>query len=279
MSQSEPSQVFMFDDSDPEMRRAYEQARSTFRYFWREVAWERRRIIPGLDVACVKAPFSDGKPRSTPQDASEQDGPEVEQMWLGEVDFDGHTVSGVLLNSPNWLTSIQAGDAVRVPLAQITDWMYAISGEVYGAYTVNLMRSRMGASERKEHDNAWGLNFGDPHKIRLVPEPKKSGGLLKSLFGSRGEVEIGEHPMSENMAPSLKEQLAANPTMLHAKDENGWTLLHQEALAGSAPTVQVLLDHGAEVNAVTAHGATPLQLAKSLGWDKVAALLMSKGAR
>lgn len=274
MSASEPSPVVMFDDSDPEMQRAYEQARGTFRYFWREVAWERRRIIPGLDVACVKAPFSDGKQRSTPQD-----GPEVEQMWLGEVDFDGHTVSGVLLNSPNWLTSIEAGDAVRVPLSQITDWMYAISGEVYGAYTVNLMRSRMARGERKEHDDAWGLKFGDPQKIRLVPEPKKSGGLLKSLFGGRSEAEIGEHPMSENMAPSLKEQLAADPTMLNSKDENGWTLLHQEALAGSAPTVQVLLDCGADVNAVTAQGATPLQLAKSLGWDKVVALLVSKGAR
>ena len=52
MSESQSSQVFMFDDSDPEMQRAYESARATFRYFWREVAWERRRIIPGLDLAC-----------------------------------------------------------------------------------------------------------------------------------------------------------------------------------------------------------------------------------
>jgi uncharacterized protein YegJ (DUF2314 family) len=49
----------MFDDSDPEMQRAYESARATFRYFWREVAWERRRIIPALSLAAVKAPFSD----------------------------------------------------------------------------------------------------------------------------------------------------------------------------------------------------------------------------
>ena len=34
----------MFDNSDPEMQGAYEKARATFRYFWREVAWERRRI-------------------------------------------------------------------------------------------------------------------------------------------------------------------------------------------------------------------------------------------
>jgi uncharacterized protein len=48
MSESQPSRVFMFDNSDPEMQRAYENARATFRYFWREIAWERRRIVPAL---------------------------------------------------------------------------------------------------------------------------------------------------------------------------------------------------------------------------------------
>lgn len=133
------SKVFMFDNDDPEMQAVYDKARATFRYFWREVAWERRRIIPGLDLACVKAPFSDGE-RGTPT----QGNPDVEQMWLGEVDFDGQFVSGELLNAPNWLKTINAGDSVRLPLGEITDWMYAISGEVFGAYTVNLMRSRMG---------------------------------------------------------------------------------------------------------------------------------------
>src|ERR1700757_632446 len=98
MSESQPSRVFVFDNSDPEMQRAYENARATFRYFWREIAWERRRIVPALDLACVKAPFSDGK-----QAAPAKGTPEVEHMWLGEVDFDGRSVSGVLLNDPNWL--------------------------------------------------------------------------------------------------------------------------------------------------------------------------------
>ena len=41
------SQVFLFPNGDPKMQGAYEQARATFRYLWREIAWERRRIIPG----------------------------------------------------------------------------------------------------------------------------------------------------------------------------------------------------------------------------------------
>lgn len=272
MSESQPSKVFMFDNADPEMQRAYENARANFRYFWRELAWERRRIIPGLDLACVKAPFSDGQ-----EGTHTGDGPEVEQMWLSDVDFDGRLVSGVLLNAPNWLKSVKEGDSARLPLAQITDWMYVISGEVFGAYTVNLMRSRMSRRERQQHDEAWGLNFGDPQNIRVVPEPKKGGGLLKNWFG-KGQPDTGEHPMSVNMAPSLREQLEQDPSMVSLRMDGGWTFLHQEALAGSLPTVQVLLEAGADPNAVTDHGMTPLQLARSLGWDKVVALLTSNGA-
>ena len=66
--------------------------------------------------------------------------------------------------------------------------------------------------------------------------------------------------------------------MASVRMDGGWTFLHQEALAGSLPTVQVLLEAGADPNAVTDHGMTPLQLARSLGWDKVVALLASSGA-
>lgn len=270
MSESQPSKVFLSEDGDPEMQRAYESARASFRYFWREIAWERRRIIPALDLACVKAPFSDGE-RSTRSKGT----PKVEHMWLSEVDFDGRVVSGLLLNDPNWLNTVKKGDAVRVPLGEISDWMYAISGEVFGAYTVNLLRSRMGGQERQQHDAAWGLNFGDPKKIRVAPQANKGGGLLKSWFGKR-PADTEEHPMSVNMASSLREQLAKDPPLMSAKDDRGWTLLHQEALAGSSATVKVLLAAGADPGAVTSDGMTPLQLARSLGWDKVVTLLEHK---
>ncbi|QOV89517.1 DUF2314 domain-containing protein [Humisphaera borealis] len=268
------SKVFMFDGGDPEIHGAHEKARDTFRYFWREVAWERRRIVPGLDMAAVKAPFSDEVP-------NDEGNPNVEHMWLSDVDFNGREVSGTLLNAPNWLKSVNAGDVASVPLEQISDWMYVIAGEVYGAHTVNLMRSRMSPKERKDHDAAWGLEFGDPHLIRLVPdEYEKPRGLIKGLFGKKvGPKVIGEHPMSENSADSFREQLTQHPEMLEDLDDNGWTLLHHQALAGSAATVSVLLELGADVNAVTTNGTTPLQLAQSLKWDKVVVMLEARGAR
>jgi uncharacterized protein YegJ (DUF2314 family) len=264
------SPVFMFDDNDVQMQAAHKKARANFKYFWRELAWERRRIVPGLDLAVVKAPFSDG-PKSRK--------PEAEHMWLDEVDFDGKIISGVLVNSPRWLQSVRQGDRVEVPLAHISDWMYVQLGEVFGGYSINLMRSRMGSQERAEHDAAWGLKFGDPKKVYVVPEQKKSGGFLSKLFGGEKEEEIGEHPMSENMGPDFRKQLQQNPSIVSSKDDRGWAFLHQQALAGSLATVKILVEFGADVNAVTDHGMTPLQLAQSLGWDKVVALLKSRGAK
>lgn len=248
MSETESSPVFMADGGDVEMERASEQARSTFRYFWREMSWEQRRIVPALDLAAVKAPFSDGEPRPGSGDV-----PEVEHMWLSDVGFDGEFVSGVLGNDPNWLTSVKAGDAVRVPLGRISDWMYVKDGVAYGAFTVNVLRSRMDPAERREHDEAWGLDFGDPRTARMdASDP---------------------HPMSETAASSLKNALANDPSLVSVKGHNGWTLLHQEASAGSAPTVQALLDAGADPGAPADNGMTPRQLANVLGWEQVASML------
>jgi uncharacterized protein YegJ (DUF2314 family) len=270
MSESQQSPVFKFDNSDPEMQRAYENARATFRYFWREVPLDRRRMLPALEIASVKAPFCDGA-----RNGGTDDTPDVEHMWLSEIDFDGQFVSGVLQNDPSWLKTVKKGDRARIPLDEISDWLYTISDEVFGAYTVNLMRSRMGRQERQQHDEAWGLNFGDPKKIRVAPEPKKGRGLLKNWFGS-APADMEDHPMSETMASVLKNQLADNPSLVSATDDKGWTLLHQEALAGNAASVNVLLEAGADPSAVTDHGQTPLQLAKSLGRDRVVALLARK---
>lgn len=46
--------IIKFDAEDPEMLAAYKNAQSTFKFFWRELSWEYRRIIPALEIAAVK---------------------------------------------------------------------------------------------------------------------------------------------------------------------------------------------------------------------------------
>lgn len=166
-------------------------------------------------------------------------------------------------------------------------YAFATSPRVYGAYTVNLMRSRMRRGERAEHDKLWGgFDFGDPEVIHIVPPDffgKKPGLLGKVLGGSRAvdlaELEAREHPLAENMGPSLESTLQKRPDFVRETDENGFSLLHSLALAGAAAGVEIMLRHGADVNARTKNGMTPLGLAKSLGWKRVAQTLERAGGK
>jgi uncharacterized protein YegJ (DUF2314 family) len=267
---SEP--IFMFDGDEPAMQRAYESAQRSFKYFWRELSWERRRIVPGLDMSMVKLPFSDG-PRTDGR-------PEYEHMWIGDVDFDGETLSGKLLNSPNWLTSVREGDSVRAPFSHLTDWLMVVGGKAYGAFTVNLMRAKMGVQERKQHDAAWGLDFGDPAAIRVEIErgEKPKSGFLSGLFRSQPTNSIEQdgfkdHPMCVNMLEKIEEQLKIDPAIARTADDKGWTLLHREALAGNFGVVKLLADYGADVASTTPSGRTASELARGIGWSEISEYL------
>ena len=273
---SEP--VFMFDGEDPAIKQAYEDAQRSFKYFWRELHWERRRIIKALDIAMVKLPFTDG-PRT--------DGhPEYEHMWIDDVEFDGEMVSGELINDPNWLTSVKKGDFIRMPLSRLGDWLMTVNGKAYGGFTVNLMRAGMSIPERKEHDEAWGLDFGDPANIRVELNPPKNpkGGLFSGLF-SKGSREpensdgFHDHPMCVNSLNKIEGQLLNDPSLARMVDETGWTLLHREALGGNLGVVKLLVKHGADITAKTPEGRTAAELARGIGWAEIASYLdqQSKG--
>lgn len=265
--------IYPVDGEDAAMQAAYVAARGTFKFFWREMSWEYRRIVPGLDLAAVKLAFA--------TDAAGEGAPPVEHMWVGDVRFDGHTVSGTLLNDPDFIPSLQAGAAVSAPVAELEDWMYVIDGKVYGGYTIDALRRGMSAAERAEHDAAWGLEFGVPGQVRLVPAPAPKRGLLAGMLGrqdpvedaSADELSLREHPMSENMGPRIDEDLRNRPDAVHVLDEEGWTLLQRDALAGNYQPVSLLLQHGADPALRNPLGRTALELAQQMQWPRIVQLL------
>jgi uncharacterized protein YegJ (DUF2314 family) len=235
-------QVIWAEGDDPELREAALNARRTFRYFWREVSWENQRIVPALDLAAVKLAFSD---------PDHPDG--VEYMWVSEVAFDGKSVKGELLNDPNKLKSVRAGDLVEQPLGRLFDWIYALDGTAHGAFSVNVLRRRMKLDERAAHDEAWGYDFGDPAKVWTTTD--------------------AEHPMALNAAPDLVERLKSGALKPNEAAADGWTWLHRLSLAGATACVEGLLANGADARLKTGHGLTALDLAQSLDWAGVIALL------
>ena len=231
------------------LEKAYQNARDTFKYFWRELSWEYRRIIPSLDMAMVKIAFSD----DSLADPSQQ----TEYLWVNDLSFDGTTIYGTIINQPHWLTNVSEGDLVHVGLDVLADWIFTLNNEVYGAFTINQMRASMSQEERAEHDEMWGLEFGDPHTIALLTT----------------ENEEDEHPMSLNMLESLKETLKTSNEILEYRDEWGGTMLHYEALAGNLAQVVLLLSYKLDATIVNKNGDRAIDLAKKMGWNQIVDVL------
>lgn len=243
--------IYYVDSAEDAMDRSYKTARDTFGYFWRELYWDRRRIVPALSVACVKVLFTD-----------EVNGEEVgEHMWINDVEFDGENVSGVLVNEPNDVKNVKNGDFVKAPLSRVSDWLFVINGRSYGGFSVHALRANMSAKERTEYDLAWGFEFGDFNDILLAYEQKES------------PENLIEHPMCKNTADQVREYIANNPSIISDTDELGYTQLHHEAIAGNLGVVEILLEYGADKNAKTKSGKSALDFAKALKWEHVAKIL------
>lgn len=249
----ERNDIYYAKSDTPQMIEAYKNAQNTFKYFWRELYWEQRRIVPALDMAIVKVIFN--------QDSS-TDTPLGEYMWIGEnIHFDGIFVSGTLMNEPDILTNVKQGDLVGIPLERVCDWLISTKGKVYGGFTIQVMRSEMKKNERNEHDKAWGLDFGDPSKILIVYDQEKH------------PENLIEHPMSINMQDKFKEYLKQNLNGLSEKDEMGYMWLHREVIAGNKTLVEILLEHGADINAKINIGYTALDFAEKLNWEHIIPIL------
>lgn len=173
-------------------------------------------------------------------------------MWIDIVNFDGVSITGVLINSPNWLKSVQQGDEVMTPVTQISDWLCVMDGQVYGGYTIQVLRAHMNEKERSRHDNAWGLRFPTPNTV-LVPERNAK--------------------FEDVIASLIQEQIEKDSSIISSTFDEGRTILHLEALYGRAPSIQVLLNSGADKSVRCHRGWTAGDYAQSLQWDHIVELL------
>lgn len=99
------------------------------------------------------------------------------------------------------------------------------------------------------------------------------------------EESLKDHPKvlilwaaENNRLSTVHRLLTADPSLVHCRDEDGYTPLHRAAYSGHVEVVSVLIAAGSKVNARTIDGWTPLHSACRWSRVAVASFLLRHGA-
>ncbi len=88
-----------------------------------------------------------------------------------------------------------------------------------------------------------------------------NGWLSKNKDDEVVKKVTARNAISQGDVTLLRKLGKEDPEVLHEPDENGWHPLHEAVRAGNVEMIQLLLDHGADVNQETYHNQNPLTLA------------------
>ncbi len=159
-----------------------------------------------------------------------------------------------------------------------------------GRYFANVFIHFEPTGHTLRHTEKMGLDTGDVHKKYKNAIKKGHGGhenetndlppyILKGsqtadewLDEHEGDVHVdtftrgsteAHRAVQDGDTEGLYEIISEKAHLVHAKDENGWTPMHEAARTGSIEAVKLLVEKGADVNALTEYRESPLYLAKT----------------
>jgi len=164
---------------------------------------------------------------------------------------------------------------LATPTIEVPSSTIVIEEPLVGALHKDVMDNSTSTFEEDEQD--YTADYPSE-----VPPEEDYRNEEPSLSEESSHLVVEEHSVfSESISlDRLQMAIEEDSTGIHAKDVNGWTLLHEAARAGHLPVCQYLLDMGSDINAVTNVGASVLYTAvRHHGNDSPIALyLQSRGA-
>ncbi len=128
----------------------------------------------------------------------------------------------------------------------------------------------------------WDLSLqaeaGQPNAPNSSPgvRPAESSG---ASTGSGVACDALQRAAKSGDSSDVESTLQTKPDPVNCRDARGWTALHHAAFNGQTSIIQILVAHGAVVDAMDKDGATPLHAAASSGHSEAVELLLQKGAR
>jgi uncharacterized protein YegJ (DUF2314 family) len=73
-----------------------------------------------------------------------------EQVWLSDIRYRDGNYSGVLVNTPYYISGLARGERVNFNIEEITDWMFTASGKITGGLSIKYLLEQIPEHERDE---------------------------------------------------------------------------------------------------------------------------------
>lgn len=203
----------------------------------------------------------------------------MEEDWVLEV-YDRHDRAVNVTMEPGDMVLYESGSLMH-------GRPFALKGNYYANIFIHFEPTGEHLYDHKVDEGADD-NFFPPYILEDSPEQqnwarrnpagwKKHAPSAAAVGRPEGHVAAAYGDVER-----LAELAAENHRALHAKDENGWQPIHESVRGGHKKAVELLVKHGADVNAVTNHGAgvSPYNIAvRRWGEDhELSRYLLSLGA-
>jgi len=119
-------------DDDPEMQAAISKARASLPQFWQTFSAHSQ----GEKGFALKVRIKDSNT--------------TEHFWAIDLEHHESKTMGTINNDPNKVSTVKLGERIKIPEADISDWMYLRDGKVVGNYTLRPLLKKMPAKEAEQ---------------------------------------------------------------------------------------------------------------------------------
>jgi prolyl 4-hydroxylase len=175
---------------------------------------------------------------------------DVDEPWLLEV-YDRHDRAVNVTMEPGDMVLYESGSLLH-------GRPFALKGRFYANIFIHFE-----PTGEHVYDGEWesGDTFYPPYILPDSPEFKNwerrnpAGWKKQSPSAAQVTMSEGHAAAAVGDVEVLKELAVVDKRALHAKDKNGWQPLHEAVRGGHVDAVRILVEHGADVNAVTNDGA------------------------
>jgi uncharacterized protein YegJ (DUF2314 family) len=121
------------DKDEPHMIAAIQAARAALPIFWAKVDAHE----PDVTETLVKVGYPTGHGG-------------IEYLWMDVASHDASNVRGRILNEPEDVAGVHAGQDVALAQSTIGDWAYRKAGKYYGQFTTRVLLETADSATRRE---------------------------------------------------------------------------------------------------------------------------------